>query len=182
MGLGELLTITLNPCIFEMLRTNRDRGSESPSQSRRLILAAATWGGVGYLPGMPGTWGTLAALPLWWLLTQLGFWGYGLALVILAAASIRVTGWAQDYLGPDHPAIVFDEVVGLLTALAWMPFRWQWVLIGFVLFRLFDIWKPFPVKYCERLPGGWGVTLDDLAAGLMARGVLEVIIMLEGGG
>ena len=129
---------------------------------------------------MPGTWGTLAALPLWWLLTYLGFWGYGLALVILAAACIPITGRAQDYLGPDHPAIVLDEVVGLLTALVWVPFKWPWVLIGFVLFRIFDIWKPFPVKYCEGLPGGWGVTLDDLAAGLLARGVLAVIMMVLG--
>ncbi|MFZ5452781.1 MAG: phosphatidylglycerophosphatase A [Thermodesulfobacteriota bacterium] len=148
---------------------------------RQLILAAATWGGVGYLPGMPGTWGSLAALPLWWLLTCLGFWGYGLALAALAAVSIPITGWAQDFLGHDHPAIVLDEVVGLLAALAWVPCQWSWVVIGFVLFRLFDIWKPLPVKYCEGLPGGWGVTLDDLAAGVLARGVLAVIMIFLGG-
>jgi phosphatidylglycerophosphatase A len=165
-----------------MLRSNRDRFNLGPSRRRWLIVAAATWGGVGYLPGMPGTWGTLAALPLWWLLTQLGAWGYGLALAALAAVSIKITGLAQEYLGPDHPAIVLDEVVGLLAALAWTPPQWPWVLIGFALFRLLDIWKPFPVKYCERLPGGWGVTLDDLAAGLLARGVLEVIMIFGGGG
>jgi len=164
-----------------MLRNERDGISETPGWSRRLILAAATWGGVGYLPGAPGTWGSLAALPLWWLLTQLGPWVYGLALVTLTAVSIGITGWAQDYLGSDHPAIVLDEVVGLLTALAWVPFAWPWVLIGFTLFRLLDIGKPFPVKYCERLPGGWGVTLDDVAAGLLARGVLAAIIMFLGG-
>lgn len=162
-----------------MLRNDGDGNSPRPWQSRqRLILAVATWGGVGYLPGMPGTWGSLAALPLWWLLTYLGAWGYGLALMTLAAVSIPITGWAQDYLGHDHSAIVLDEVVGLLAALAWVPFRWPWVLAGFVLFRLFDIWKPFPVKYCEGLPGGWGVTLDDLAAGLLARGVLAVLMVL----
>ena len=166
-----------------MLRRERGRFAGSPGQGRRrLILAVATWGGAGYLPWMPGTWGTLAALPLWWLLRPLGFWGYGLALVVLVAVSIWVTGWAQDYLGPDHPSIVLDEVVGLLAALAWVPLTWPWVLSGFALFRLFDIWKPFPVKYCEELPGGWGVTLDDLAAGLLARGVLEVIIVFGGGG
>ncbi len=166
-----------------MLRRERGRfgGGESPGR-RRLILALATCGGVGNLPWMPGTWGALAALPLWWLLQPLGFWGYGLVLVILAAVSIRVTGLAQEYLGPDHPSIVLDEVVGLLAALAWAPLQWQWILIGFTLFRLLDIGKPFPIKYCERLPGGWGVTLDDLAAGLLARGVLEVIIVLGGGG
>ncbi|MHB8067930.1 MAG: phosphatidylglycerophosphatase A family protein [Desulfobaccales bacterium] len=142
----------------------------------------ATWGGAGNLPWMPGTWGTLAALPLWWLLQHLGPWGYGLALVILTAASIGITGLAQEYLGPDHPSIVLDEVVGLLAALAWVPLAWPWVLTGFILFRLLDIGKPFPIKYCERLPGGWGVTLDDLAAGVMARGVLEVTMIIIGGG
>lgn len=162
-----------------MLRNDGDGNSPRPWRPRRqLILAAATWGGVGYLPSMPGTWGSLAALPLWWLLTNLGAWGYGLALVTLAAVSIPITGWAQEFLGHDHPAIVLDEVVGLLVALAWVPFTWLWVLIGFVLFRLFDIWKPFPVKYCEGLPGGWGVTLDDLVAGLLARGVLAILMML----
>lgn len=161
-----------------MLRAKRD--GNFPRSRSRWLLAAATWGGVGYLPGMPGTWGSLAALPLWWLLSCLGFWGYGLALALLIAASIGITGRAQEYLGPDHPAIVLDEVVGLLTALAWVPFTWPWVLMGLILFRLFDIWKPFPVKYCERLPGGWGITLDDLAAGLLARGVLAVSIWLGG--
>ena len=165
-----------------MLRSSRGTFGEGSQQARRLILAAATWGGVGYLPGMPGTWGTLAAVPLWWLLTYLGPWGYSLALVLLAAVSILVTGWAEGYLGPDHRSIVLDEVVGLLAVLAWIPYKWPWVLIGFTLFRLFDICKPFPVKYCERLPGGWGVTLDDLAAGLLARGVLELIMIFGGGG
>lgn len=131
---------------------------------------------------MPGTWGTLAALPLWWLLQHLNPWGYVLALAVLTAASIGITGLAQKYLGPDHPSIVLDEVVGLLAALAWVPLSWPWVLTGFILFRLLDIGKPFPIKYCERLPGGWGVTLDDLAAGVMARGLLEVIMKVVSGG
>jgi phosphatidylglycerophosphatase A len=127
---------------------------------------------------MPGTWGALAALPLWWLLQHLGDWDYGLVLALLTALSIWITGLAQEYLGPDHSSIVLDEVVGLLAALAWVPCRWQWVFIGFLLFRLFDIWKPFPVRHCEGLPGGWGVTLDDVAAGVMARGGLELIMII----
>lgn len=160
-----------------MLRRERGRFPGGPDQGRRrVILAVATWGGVGYLPGMPGTWGTLAALPLWWLLAQSGPWGYGLGVAALLALALWAAGPAQEYLGRvDHPAIVVDEVVGLLITLAGVPFKWQLILIGFILFRLFDIWKPFPVKYCERLPGGWGVTLDDLAAGLLARGVLELL-------
>ena len=148
----------------------------------KLVLGLATCGGVGYLPAMPGTWGSLAALPLWWGLAHLGFWGYGLALTILLAISIRVCGAAQDYLGPDHPAIVLDEMVGMLITLAGVPFNWQWLIIGFALFRLLDILKPFPIKYCEQLPGGWGVVLDDVAAGLAARASLGVMMVLGGGG
>ncbi len=148
---------------------------------KRLVLALATCGGVGYLPVMPGTWGTLAALPLWWLLAHLGPWGYGLTLAALLALSIPVAALAQEYLGPDHPAIVLDEVVGLLIALAGVPLAWRWLIIGFVLFRLLDIWKPFPIKYCERLPGGWGVVLDDAAAGLGARVALGILMVVLSG-
>jgi len=167
-----------------MLSRERDRLSQDPNHGRRrLILAVATWGGVGFLPFMPGTWGTLAAVPLWWLLAQSGPWGYGLGVAALLVMALWAAGPAQEYLGrKDHPAIVVDEVAGLLVALAWTPVKWQWILIGFVLFRLFDIWKPFPVKYWERLPGGWGVVLDDLAAGLLARGVLAVIMIFGGRG
>jgi phosphatidylglycerophosphatase A len=149
---------------------------------RQLVLALATCGGVGYLPGMPGTWGSLAALPLWWGLSHLGLGGYSLALVAILAVSVRITGLAQDYLGPDHSAIVLDEMVGLLIALAGVPLRWPWVLVGFALFRLLDIWKPFPIKYCEQLPGGWGVVLDDAAAGLLARAGLGIVILIWGRG
>ena len=174
-----MLTTHLNLCTFEMLRRVRALLSASPGGARpRFILALATLGGVGRLPGMPGTWGTLAALPLWWLLQLLGPWGYGLALLLLTAASIWITGRAQDYLGPDHPSIVLDEVVGLLAALTWIPVAWPWVLLGFILFRLLDMGKPFPIKYCEGLPGGWGVTLDDLAAGVVARGVLQIFSLV----
>jgi phosphatidylglycerophosphatase A len=149
---------------------------------KQLVLALATLGGVGYLPAMPGTWGSLAAVPVWWLLSHLGPWGYGLALVIFLAVSIPVASRAQEYLGPDHPAIVLDEMVGLLIALYGVPWKWPWIIIGFALFRLLDIWKPFPIKYCEKLPGGWGVVLDDAAAGLGARVGLAAMLVFGGGG
>ena len=149
---------------------------------KQLVLALATLGGVGYLPGMPGTWGSLAAVPVWWLLSHLGPWGYGLVLVIFLAVSIPVASRAQEYLGPDHPAIVLDEIVGLLIALYGVPRQWLWIIIGFALFRLLDIWKPFPIKYCEKLPGGWGVVLDDAAAGLGARVVLAAMMVFGGKG
>ncbi len=139
-----------------------------------VILILATFGGAGYLPGMPGTWGSLAALPLWWVLQRhLGGWGYFVAWPALLTVSLWAAGEAWNLLGEsDHPAIVLDEVMGLLTALAWVPPKWPWVAAGFGLFRIFDILKPFPLRYLERLPGGFGVVMDDVAAGVLARVVL----------
>ena len=178
-GLGELLTSTLNPCIFEMLRSKRARFSESPKGLRlRLILAAATWGGVGYLPGMPGTWGTLAALPLWWGLSLLGPWGYGLGTAAVLLLALWSAGPAQDYLGrTDHPAIVVDEVAGLLITLAGVPLGWQNAAAGFIVFRILDILKPFPIRWFGRGEGGLEVVADDVAAGVMGRMALEVMII-----
>jgi len=153
------------------------------ARQQRLILFLATFGGVGRLPGMPGTWGSLAALPLWWVLHHLGFWGYGLAWLAMLALSLWAAGEAWNILGAsDHPTIVLDEVMGLLTALAWVPLKWPWVIWGFVLFRAFDIIKPFPLKSLEQLPGGFGVVMDDVAAGAAARAVLAVLMAVKGGG
>ena len=148
---------------------------------RRLILALATWGGVGYLPGMPGTWGTLAALPLWWGLAHLGPWGYGLGVAGILALAMAVAGPAQAYLGrEDPPAIVIDEVTGLLITLAGVPISWQGALSGFFLFRTLDILKPFPLRWFSRGPSGaLEVVVDDVMAGVLARIVLEVVV---GGG
>lgn len=150
---------------------------------RRLILWLATFGGVGYLPGMPGTWGSLAALPLWWVMQDfLGPRGYFIAWLALLALSLWAAGEAWHLLGEaDHPAIVLDEVMGLLAALAWVPPKWLWVALGFAMFRLFDILKPFPLKYLEQLPGGFGVVLDDVAAGALARVALAGAMFWWGG-
>ncbi len=144
---------------------------------RRLVLALATWGGVGYLPVMPGTWGTLAALPLWLGLGQLGPWGYGLGVAGVLGLALWDAGPAQEYLGrEDHPAIVIDEVVGLLITLAGVPFSWPGAAAGFFLFRALDILKPFPIRWLSRGPsGGLEVVADDVMAGLMARIVWEVV-------
>lgn len=151
---------------------------------QRITLFLATFGGIGYLPAMPGTWGSLAALPLWWVMQHLlGPRGYALAWLGLLAVSLWAAGAAWDTLGEvDHPAIVLDEVMGLLAALAWVPPKWPWVILGFALFRVFDIAKPYPLKLLEQLPGGFGVVMDDVAAGAAARVVLAVLLAISGGG
>jgi|UniRef100_A0A7V6A2X5 phosphatidylglycerophosphatase A len=157
--------------------------AEQPRFQSRLILALATCGGVGYIPGAPGTWGTIAALPLWWLLTHLVPAGYALALIVLLAVGVMVAGPAQTLLGrPDHPAIVIDEVIGLLLALAGAPINQLWVLVGFAAFRFFDILKPWPISRLNQGTSGLAVVLDDVAAGLMARLVLAVFMNFGGRG
>jgi phosphatidylglycerophosphatase A len=172
----KVLTNAISP--FNSETSRKEKGSAGqPRFSNRLIIALATWGKVGYLPAAPGTWGTIAALPLWWLLTHLGPLGYVLALAALLAVSVMVAGPAQDLLGRhDHPAIVIDEVVGLLIALAGVPLNWTWVLVGFVAFRAFDILKPWPLSYLNRDTSGLAVVLDDVAAGVLARLVLAVLM------
>lgn len=145
------------------------------------MLALATWGGVGYLPGAPGTWGTLAALPLWWGLSHLGAWGYGLGTAAVLLLALGTAGPAQTYLGrADHPAIVIDEVAGLLITLAGVSLSWPHAVAGFVIFRALDILKPPPIRwFTAGESGGLEVVVDDVIAGLMARVVLEIVIALR---
>ncbi len=112
----------------------------------KLILLLATWFRVGYLPHMPGTWGSLAALPLWWVLQPLAPPAYGLVVLLLVVGSIYLSGQAEILLQQqDSPAIVVDEVVGQLIALAGCPVNFYAVVLAVILFRGFDIFKPFPI-------------------------------------
>jgi phosphatidylglycerophosphatase A len=152
----------------------------TPGQ-RKVVLALATCGGVGYLPAMPGTWGTLAALPLWYCLAHWGPWAYGLGVAGLLLLGLGVAGPAQDFLGKaDHPAIVVDEVVGLLITLAGVPLTWPYAALGFVLFRTLDILKPPPIRWFGRGTGGLEVMADDVAAGVIGRLVLEAVMVIWG--
>jgi phosphatidylglycerophosphatase A len=138
--------------------------------------------GSGLSPWAPGTAGTLAAIPLYLLVAPLPLVAY-LALV---AASFAIGVWAcgktARELGVDDPSpVVWDEVVGLLVTLIAAPPGWVWVLVGFLLFRLFDILKPWPIRVLDRdLHGGLGIMLDDLVAGLMAWGVLQALHLAFG--
>ncbi len=139
-----------------------------------LVLAVATAGGLGFFPLAPGTWGSLAALLLWRPLAQSGPWLYTLAFAIILAAALLTAGPAQKYLGRiDHRAIVLDEVAGLLLALAGLPLSWTWAVVGFALFRLLDIIKPWPIPWFSAGHGALDVVSDDLIAGLFTRLLLE---------
>ena len=133
--------------------------------------------GSGLSPKAPGTMGTLAAIPLWWLLAQLPLSTYLVVVLIAAVAGIVICGRAADRLGVhDHGGIVWDEFVGFWIAMAALPITWQSLILGFVLFRLFDILKPWPISWLDRrVSGGFGIMIDDVIAGLAAAGVITFL-------
>ena len=132
--------------------------------------------GAGLVPKIPGTVGTLLAVPLWWLLSGKGAFSYLVITVCIFLLGIWICNRAMDKLGQrDHPEIVFDEIVGYLLALVTVPVSAGWLLLSFVLFRFFDIVKPWPINWLDqRVHGGFGVMLDDLAAGVYTAGIILV--------
>ena len=150
-----------------------------------LAALVATWFGSGRLPKAPGTWGSLAALPCAWAID----WASGATgLAIAAVALLAVGTWATHaYLRTsavaDPPEVVVDEVVSQWLALLFAPRTLAFYAAAFVLFRLFDIWKPWPIRWAERtLPGTVGIMADDVLAGLAALVVLALIRVGWGAG
>lgn len=138
--------------------------------------------GSGLLPKAPGTWGTLAAIPIYLLVALFPLPVYVLATMLLFVVGVWVCGKAGRELGVhDHPAIVWDEVVGYLITMTAAPGTWQWMLAGFVLFRVFDILKPWPISWLDRNIGrGLGVMTDDVVAGLLAFTVIQLALLWIG--
>ena len=132
--------------------------------------------GSGLAKKAPGTMGTLAAIPMYCALVALPAAYYLPVLLVVSVVGIWICGQAAKELGVhDHGGIVWDEIAGYLLTMYWVGFSWQNVLLGFVLFRLFDILKPWPINWVDRrVGGGFGIMLDDLLAGLMAAACLYV--------
>ena len=159
-------------------------GAENRSY-RILILALATWGGVGFLPYMPGTWGTLAALPLWYHLALTGPWGYGLGVAAPGHPGPLGGGPRPGDFGADGPP-------GHRGGRSGGPFNHPGrrppdlevhAALGLVIFRTLDILKPFPIRWFqEGGKGGLEVMADDIAAGVIGRVVLEVVMIFWGRG
>lgn len=146
----------------------------------RALLAVATGLGSGYAPVAPGTAGSLVGLGLAWpLLTLLPLWGYVAAAAAVAGLGVVASARAEALLGAKDPGrIVIDEVAGMLVTLIGVPPTWPFLAAGFLLFRAFDILKPFPCRWAERrLPGGLGVMGDDLLAGAYACLLLHLVRM-----
>lgn len=156
----------------------------SPSGPRRLlILSIATGLGSGFSPVAPGTAGSALAvllyLPLGMFCASRGLAGWSL-YIILTLGLTALGIWAADRAEPifgkkDAGQVVIDEIAGYFVTMFALPATWPWALAGFAAFRLFDVWKPWPIDNLQRLRGGWGVMIDDLLAGVYGCALLHVI-------
>ncbi len=134
--------------------------------------------GSGLSSKAPGTMGTLAALPVWYLLAQLPLAGYLAGLLLVIAVGPYLCGKTARDLGVhDHGGIVWDEIAGFLLTMLLVPVSVWTALIGFALFRLFDIVKPWPIGWLDKhVHGGTGIMLDDLVAALYAGGCIQGLL------
>ncbi len=172
---------------------NISDASRSPATAERkprLALFIATACGLGYIPVAPGTWGSLGGVTIWALITfyfpldrfpgmhetnqlrivWLAWTGLPVMATIAALGVWSATTAARFWGVSDPQRVVVDEVSGqhMTYLLALAPLNWKYLLLGFILFRVFDIWKPFPARQAESLPGGWGIMADDWIAGIYA--------------
>ena len=146
--------------------------------SARIVLILATWFGSGFLPLAPGTWGSLLSLPFAVGAYNSGFIYSCLFLALILILSIPISGAAAIiFHREDPPPVVIDETAGIFVTLFFIPLSWTGIITGFVLFRLFDILKPFPIGLIDKkLKGGAGIVLDDIIAGIYANICLRLIL------
>jgi phosphatidylglycerophosphatase A len=156
--------------------------SHTVSRAQRWATLVATFFGVGLLRPGPGSWGSAATVLLWWLLTRwIALNWQPAAAVLLAALAVVVgipaaTRVARASALKDPQFVVIDEVAGQLITLIGIPVSWKSLLLGFILFRGFDIVKPPPVRRLEQLPEGVGIVIDDVGAGLYALMIMQALL------
>lgn len=144
---------------------------------QKLNTLFVTLFGVGFSPKAPGTFGTLATIPLWFLISKAHIIYYMFFVFALVIAGIFASQYYETYAHKhDSKEIVIDEVAGFLITMMWLPTTWQSVVIGFILFRFFDIVKPGPIKMLDqKIKGGVGVMIDDVAAGIICNLILQIV-------
>jgi len=141
-----------------------------------LAKIIATFFYVGLIPLGPGTFGTLAAIPLFYVLSFTPIYIYLTITVAVILTSVWASTIAEEiFQKPDPGQVVADEVSGFLVTMILVPPTISNIFLGFLLFRLFDIAKPYPVRKFEKLPGGWGIVIDDVAAGVYACITLHIL-------
>ena len=146
----------------------------------QLVLFLATGLHVGKIPLAPGTFGTLWGIPLGCLLHGLSLPWLAGAVTAVVLVSVWLAGRAAAVIGEKDPSmVVTDEIAGMAVSLCMFPCSPGYVIACFFLFRLFDIWKPWPVDRLEELPGGWGIVMDDIMAGLMAGTFVQTGVFIS---
>ncbi len=143
---------------------------------QKLIRLFATGFYTGELRPFPGTWGTLPGLILAIFAFDVPVEYQVVITLAVTAISVHLAGEAEKFLGHDAKPIVIDEVAGMLVTLVFVPRVWYLYGLGFLLFRAMDVFKLPPAKQLERLPSGWGITADDVMAGIYANLILQVVI------
>jgi phosphatidylglycerophosphatase A len=145
----------------------------------RLAQIVASFFYVGYVPIIPGTFGSLAAFLPYFFLLHAAWPVYIATIVLVTAAGIWAAGTMERTTKIIDPSfVVIDEVAGQLITLFLIPFSWPAILAGFILFRVLDIIKPFPAGNAEKLPGGWGIMLDDVLVGVYGNILLQIIFVV----
>lgn len=145
------------------------------------VLFLSSGGFIGNIPFAPGTFGSLLGLPLCFLLSKVSLWVSFLFIVIFVALAIWVCNKAEQLIQEKDPGcIVIDEISGMMLSLAGIPFNLISAAAGFVIFRLLDIFKPFPIRAIEKkISGGAGIVLDDIAAGIISNIILRIVFFLS---
>lgn len=135
--------------------------------------------GSGAVPVGPGTVGTLVAIPFYLLLRQLTIWPYIIVVLLLAILSIFLCDKVSRDIGVhDHPGMNIDEFIGFFVAMIAAPHAWQWVVIGFILFRFIDIVKPPPINWIDQhIGGGFGMIFDDILAGIFTMVIIQLLLL-----
>ena len=137
--------------------------------------------GSGLAPKAPGTFGTIAAIPVYLLLMlSNSFATYLIVTALISMTGIWICGKTSKDLGVhDHSGIVWDEIAGYLITMMLVPLTWYWTITGFILFRIFDILKPWPISWLDKkVSGGLGIMLDDIVAGIFALVVMQILVAI----
>lgn len=164
--------------IFNLLKSKSKPIPALPKEVWRNPLYFIAFGfGSGAMPFAPGTFGTLMAIPFYLLLRLLPVTYY----IIFVILFIAFSSWLCDRISRvihehDHPGMCIDEFAGFFVTMINAPHGWSWIILGFLLFRLFDVWKPWPIRYIdEKVHGGFGMVLDDVVAGIFGMIIIQIL-------
>jgi phosphatidylglycerophosphatase A len=148
-----------------------------PTPLLRFVILLAAGFGAGFSPVVPGTMGTLVAIPIYYFISSISTPLYEVTLATFFFLSSWIAGQAERHWDKkDDRRIVIDEIMGFLVTMLWVPKSLFFIIAGFILFRFFDILKPFPIRHLERVKSGYGVVLDDILAGIYSNIILHMIL------